>query len=359
MNTTKKRMLFSAALAAAFAIPVAGARADEFGSNTPYYEDDAWYDVSEWFDGNDYNPTDEAIGRWDDEVFTFADNATSTDSDNDGGLFYGDYGYNNDTESDSDWFYDYYDDGYSYWGNRYFSNYYDTNDDGLYDAYASYIDTDGDGFYEEFNYYAFESQSDGQDNSKEQAKNQQKELKSQKLSVSGNVEETKTVQVRDREHLVAMVNTKQGNSLAVDLGPNQKETSVQKGDQLTASGHRLKVGDKSILVASDASTKNGSVQIDRHGKKYDGTIEKTKTIDIRGVEHTLAKVKTADGKSMMVDLGPAQNRQAKLTEGEEITVQGVPLKVNDRVVLMARKITQDGKSAEIDRQMPNSSASNS
>ncbi|QDV40504.1 hypothetical protein Enr13x_03100 [Stieleria neptunia] len=357
MNTTKKRMIFSAALAAVFAIPVAGVRADEFGSNTPYYEDDAWYDVSEWFDGNDYNPTDEAIGRWDDEVFTFTDNATSTDSDNDRGLFYGDYGYNDGT--DSDWFYDYYDDGYSYWGNRYFSHYYDTNDDGLYDAYASYTDTDGDGFYEDFNYYAFDSQSDGQDQSKEQAKNQQKELKSSKRSVSGNVAETKTVQVRDREHLVAMVNTKQGDTLAVDLGPTTEETSLTKGDQLTASGHPLQVGDKSILVATDASTNDGSVQIDRHGKKYKGTIEKTKTIDIRGVDHTLVKVKTSDGKTMMVDLGPAKNRQSKLSDGAEITVQGVPLKVNDRVVLMARKITQDGKSTEIHRRTPSSSNSTS
>jgi len=46
-------------------------------------EDDAWYDISEWFDGNDYNPTDEAIGRWDDEIFSYEDARTSSDSDND------------------------------------------------------------------------------------------------------------------------------------------------------------------------------------------------------------------------------------------------------------------------------------
>lgn len=73
MNTRKKRMMLAAALSAAVALPITCVRADnEFGANTPFYEDDAWYDVSEWFDGNDYNPTDEAIGRWDDEVFAFA-----------------------------------------------------------------------------------------------------------------------------------------------------------------------------------------------------------------------------------------------------------------------------------------------
>ena len=64
MTKRNKRMMLAAAIGAAMAFPVATLQADdEFGDNTPYYEDDAWYDVSEWFDGNDYNPTDEAIGR--------------------------------------------------------------------------------------------------------------------------------------------------------------------------------------------------------------------------------------------------------------------------------------------------------
>ena len=58
------------------------AAAEEVNRGTPYYEDDAWYDVSEWFDGNDYNPTDEVWFRWDDERYQAADD-TGSDVDND------------------------------------------------------------------------------------------------------------------------------------------------------------------------------------------------------------------------------------------------------------------------------------
>jgi hypothetical protein len=36
--------------------------AEEWEEHTPYYEDDALLDVTEWLDGNDYNPTDERFG---------------------------------------------------------------------------------------------------------------------------------------------------------------------------------------------------------------------------------------------------------------------------------------------------------
>ncbi|MCY7325280.1 MAG: hypothetical protein LH605_04020, partial [Microbacteriaceae bacterium] len=39
-------------------------------------------DVTEWFDGNDNNPSDEKFGRWDDEVYQ-ADKDTGTDVDSD------------------------------------------------------------------------------------------------------------------------------------------------------------------------------------------------------------------------------------------------------------------------------------
>lgn len=348
MNTRKKRMMLAAALSAAFALPITYVRADnEFGANTPFYEDDAWYDVSEWFDGNDYNPTDEAIGRWDDEVFTFAANATSSDNDN--FLNWGDYGY--DTDDESDWFYDYYDDGFGTWDGTYYSTYYDTDDDGLYDAYSTYSDGDSDGFYEDFNYYAFDSQSENQDRSKQQAMDQQKQMKSTEINVAGNVEDTKMVRVRDRIHLVAKVNGPDGQPMMIDLGPDQTTIQLFEGDRLSATGHVVNVGQKRVLIASDAATKNRTIAIDRNGRKYQGTVKGTKTVNVRGTEHMLAKVETDEGKSMMVDLGPSQNLDRSLEGGSNVTVQGVPVKVKDRVVLMASKLMLNDKKTSIQRQV--------
>ncbi|KAA1261094.1 hypothetical protein LF1_36380 [Rubripirellula obstinata] len=344
----KKRAILAGIIGAAMMTPTALVQADEFGSNTRYYEDDAWYDVSEWFDGNDYNPTDEAVGRWDNETWSYADELTDSDADNDWNL-YSDYGYE-DEDSDSDWFYDYYDDGYSYWDNDYYSNYYDTDDDGLYDAYAFYSDTDGDGFYEDFDYYTFNEDGEGQQESKQQAQNQQKQMKSTLMQLSGEVVDTKTVNVRDRKHLLASVQVPSGQSMPIDLGPAES-VSVSEGDQLTANGHAVKVGDKPLFVATEASLKDGTITIDRNGKKFQGTVEKTKTVKVRGQQHQLAKVNTKNGKTMMVDLGPKTTFDRSLEEGSQITVQGVPVKVNDRVILMARQIMHDGDKMEVDRQV--------
>ena len=129
--------------------------AAEWEKSNPYYEDDAWYDISEWFDGNDYNPTDEVFGRWDDETYDVADDK-GQDLDNDVW-----YGYNTAADNDN-WFYDYYDPGYyDSWSSRnsgkfdYVSRYYDYDNDGSYDALVSYSDSDSDGDYDRYSYYYF------------------------------------------------------------------------------------------------------------------------------------------------------------------------------------------------------------
>ena len=125
---------FLTMLIAAFATPVLCAER-EWETTTPYYEDDAWYDVSEWFDGNDYNPTDEEFGEWDDEIYQYDPDSTDTDND-------WNFGYDRTADND-DWFYDYYDDG------AYTVNDYESGDD-LYDFGSRYYDFDGNGVYDAY-----------------------------------------------------------------------------------------------------------------------------------------------------------------------------------------------------------------
>ncbi|MCA9171482.1 MAG: hypothetical protein KDB23_27625, partial [Planctomycetales bacterium] len=142
-NARRRRWILAFALGAlsTFSHLLDANAANESVKNSPYYEDDAWYDVSEWFDGNDYNPTDEAIGRWDDETYDRADALTSSDTDNDIDWNASRYGYyDNDKLSDNKWFYDYYD-----YGNLDYSDY---DDDGYWDYTANYYDYDNDGVYD-------------------------------------------------------------------------------------------------------------------------------------------------------------------------------------------------------------------
>ena len=166
-------------------------RAAEFGDNTRYYEDDALLDIPEWFDGNDYTPTDEAWWRWDDETYS-ARQDTSGDSDSEW------YGYS--TRDDDDWYYDYYDpyayDYYDYDDNDLYdfgTRYYDYDNDGTYDAMVSYSDWDDDGIYEDYDYYSFTNL--GSDKQQKQAKDGAAN-ESRQQQVSGKVQKTKMVKVR-------------------------------------------------------------------------------------------------------------------------------------------------------------------
>ncbi|MCD0462694.1 hypothetical protein [Roseiconus lacunae] len=373
LRMIRKRTVLAAAIAATVSLPTPLYAQDEFGSNTPFYEDDAWYDITEWFDGNDYNPTDEAIGRWDDEKFQFSDNALSSDRDNDGDQYSSQkpaisnqspsgesrareatgldahhrYGYREGNEQD--WFYDQYDDGYMYWSDRYLTNYYDLNGDGLYDALATYGDNDGDGVYEDFTYLSLND--DGNSNEgRMRAMNKQMTMKSSPLKVNGTVKQTKTVSVRDRDHLVITMERNGEGSIVADLGPKDQFDAVpEEGSDVTVEGLMMKVGEQSLLVAKEATISGKKVQLERTGRSYQGTVEKSMTAKVRGRTHQIAMLKTKADKKLLVDLGP-KDRLDGLDDGTEIVVQGIPAKVKDRVVLLARKMVQEGQVTEIGRQ---------
>ncbi len=307
-------------------------RADEWETNSPYYEDDAWYDVTEWFDGNDYNPTDEAIGRIDNDTFDYDENLTSTDQDNDWNSSYDDvvsdgtydydysnrdyddydysyddyydfgYDYDNDYDeyysydndygydysydamhdgdyswygyddlyADDDWFYDYYDNGYSY--------YSDLDDDGLYDYSYSYYDWDNDGYYDAYSTYT-DWDSDGF------------------------FEDWNYVSLNDT-----------GNS-------------EDKKNQ-----------------ASRQASKRGKLQ------SISGEVAGTKRVSTKEAKNLLVRITQDGGKELTVDLGPASELDdMDITEGDRISVAGPITKVGDKQLLIAQNLKTNGKSATIDR----------
>ncbi len=338
---------------AAIGLLAPAARAQEPEDRSIYYEDDAWLDVTEWFDGNDYNPTDEAIGRWDDEAYHFTDDLTSADGDSD--WDYRDYGYADTTAEADRWFYDFYDDGYSVWHDYdqdalydAYTWYYDFDDNGLYDGYAYYVDTNNDGLYDSHTYYLYDVTADPKDSGKPKAADQQKRAGSKAEQVAGEIQRVKTVEVRGTKHAIAEVRTSDGQTVAVDLGSKAKAASQNK--KLQASGPRLKMGDKSLIVAMTAKVDGQDMKIERDGRRYQGKVESTREVTVRGQKHLMAKISTASGKKLMVDLGRADKLSGTLTKGQQVAVDGVPVKIKDRVVLMARSLTRDGETEQINRQ---------
>lgn len=365
----KKIKLSGFIAASAIALPLVGASslavAAEWEENTPYYEDDAWYDVSEWLDGNDYNPTDEVFGVWDDE--TYDSNVADTDEDDDLNAAvraHEDHGFYYDDNADDDFFYDYYDDNYAYYdpgtpgAYDYSSSYYDFDDDGLYDAYSYRIDTDGDGIYDDYEYYSFNDadQSEGSEEAK-QTQAAEKSQSGRELQFAGTIEKLKQVKVRGKARTIAHVKSENGQSLAVDLGQmklsaGEAQHAQPEGKKIQVAGPLVTVGEKQLLIAQRAKVGDQDVQkVERKGRQLTGTIKNTRDAKIRGQQRTLAVLKLKDkDDQVLVDLGPSDGKIADLKEGDELKVEGVPVKTKDRMMIIAKSVSMNGESMDVERQ---------
>ncbi|REK10459.1 MAG: hypothetical protein DWQ37_16370 [Planctomycetota bacterium] len=323
------------------------AAAAEWEEYTPYYEDDAWYDISEWFDGNDYNPTDEEILEWDDERYQF--DADEVDRDNDRS-----YGY---YDGDDGSFYDYYDygasDGYGLYDPTYRSGfrYYDFDGDGTYDAYAAWADWDADGLFEDYEYYSFADDSEESSKSKQQAQ-QEAPTSAKAAELTGPIGFTKEVDVRGKKHLVVSVK-QDGKSIAADLGPidrlSEENQKLKTGDEITVKGIQSKVGDKHVVLAQQLNAHGEQTTIDRSSKQLQGQVVETRKAKIAGTQHLIAMVENDEGKKVAVDFGPADRLDMELAKGDELTFTGVPVKIRTKRMLMAHSLEHDGKTVQIKR----------
>jgi hypothetical protein len=345
----------------------------EWEQYTPHYEDDAWYDVSEWLDGNDYNPTDEKFGRWDDEQYSSA--TAGRDQDNDqattsnqstgttGNRSDNRYGYRNSDVNDR-WFYDYWDPGYWYYDDindfDVAYHYYDFDRDGLYDSYTSYYDWDQDGIYEQsYRHTLFSLSAD--DSKSKQAKNQRQESTpaakeesspSDSKTVSGTIENKKNVSVRGESHVVAQLKNTNNQMTIVDLGRQAQlqDAALEKGKRISVTGPATKVGDKSVVVAKSITVDGKKTEIDRQPRSFEGTIVETRQIKVRGQDHLLAVVNLKDGGKRLIDLGrrdPLQ--QLELKKDAHVIVQGVPVKVHNQQMVMGHTVEARNKKVSIDR----------
>lgn len=366
----------------------------EWEEFTPYYEDDAWYDISEWFDGNDYNPTDEQIGVINDEVYDpgVDDVDYDNDLDYDYGLGYDDdydaygtddygadtdlayddydwydsyyddydaydedwtwYGY--DAYEDDDWFYDWYDDGYASWQDwdsdgvfdtKY--RYFDYDDDGLYDAVLTQRDLNDDGEFEDTEYHTFSDTVTAQQRERSE---QAATGESQQQQVSGSVNRVKSVLLPTGEHMVVELSAR-GSRINVDLGPEQRldDMEIRRGDRLQVAGPMTKVGDKRVLMAQSVTLDGEERTINRSTRQTSGTVASTREAQIRGNTHLIALIEQ-DDQRIAVDLGsPGQGQRIDVRDGDEITVFGPRVKVQDRTILMAQKVEFDGRTMQVQR----------
>ncbi len=382
MTLSKWRHILGAFLAPLIISP---AMAGEY-SSTPYYEEEPWYDITEWFDGDDWRRTEAGEELDDSSTATGYEYDYGYYYDDDGDLDYGghyenqygydsDYGFDNRSAND-DWFYDYWylSDAPSYYSDwdadgtyEYVTTYRDYDGDGYYDAYLTFRDWDNDGVYEDVDYYRFNSVAANK-NEQSDSKKQGESMQSRAQRTQGTVAKVKKVKVRGNEHLLVRLDGGEGKQSTVDLGPATalKDRDITEGIKIQADGPVVKVGEKRLLVAKSVKIDGETFKPNRDRAKVQGTIVSTRKFVNRGAKHLLAtvKVRQAEGKEgqqakdggqqakggkMLVDLGPADKLGVKLSEDDQVTVEGAPVKVNDQRILIASRVQHDGQTIEIDR----------
>ncbi|REK18808.1 MAG: hypothetical protein DWQ37_03100 [Planctomycetota bacterium] len=322
-------------------------RADEWEENSPYFEDDAWYDISEWFDGNDYNPTDEEFGEWDSEQYDFDTDTADIDNDT--------YGFN--AVPGESWFYDFFDQGDDEVGvyNRgvYESGarFYDYDHDGTYDAYASWHDEDWDGVFDEYVFYPLSDLKSSSAEQQQQRAMQEAPKSSKAAKASGTIERTKQVKVRGKQHTVVSIKPADGPNVVADLGRTDRlsELDVKNGQQITVAGLPTQVGDKKVLLATTFDVGGQERNVNRQRRDLHGKVVDTRKAKVRGRQHLIAIVENDKGNKVAVDFGPAERLDLEVSKGDQLTFRGAPVKIKDKRMFMALSIDRDGETVKIDR----------
>lgn len=184
----------------------------------------------------------------------------------------------------------------------------------------------------------------------------------QERSIRGKITRTKRVDWRgsDRREFVALVETNDGDTVIVDLGPTTglKDARIRTGQQISARGFMAPVGEHKVLFATRLDFGDHSMTINRLADRpkmetLRGTVIRSKRVDWRDSDRRefVALVKPESGEPVIVDLGPTTGlRDAGVETGRPITVRGSFRQVGDKRVFFADHLTTAETSTAINRQ---------
>ena len=108
------------------------------------------------------------------------------------------------------------------------------------------------------------------------------------------------------------------------------------------------------VAARDASRQRMD-SMNRRPRSVNGELTNLKKIELSGYggPHMVGRVETDRGTVAKVDFGPAaQVESLGMTEGDRVDVEGRRGRINDKAMLLATKISSDGKTVQVDRPEP-------
>lgn len=197
------------------------------------------------------------------------------------------------------------------------------------------------------------------------------------IEVRGKVSDVWDAEVRtkDKENKVVLVETDQGQIVLADLGPAD-QVKVEEGTPATVTGEMVtiegtqrfvpatvKIGAKATGSApANTQVKAASLGATKRPQKerISGKLVDKEKMNAKEthIDHQLAVIEVSPGSRLLVDLGPSEQLEAvEFEEGDQLSVDGQRVQVNDAFVLIADKVEKGNQKVRIQRQaMPSGKA---
>lgn len=163
----------------------------------------------------------------------------------------------------------------------------------------------------------------------------------------------------NQEHLLARVDTPDGRTARVDLGPVETVSglNLKDGDRITVAGNRGTIDDTEMLMAQRIEAAGRTVTVDlpydRRLGRYSGEVVDVRTASfsrVNGPDHVFVRVRLDRGVTTAVDLGPANqlgNLDLNTLVGKEISFLGHPAYIRNKMALVAEELRVDGQTYTI------------
>lgn len=200
------------------------------------------------------------------------------------------------------------------------------------------------------------------------------------VRVDGRITAVRTIQLcgDPNRHVLARIRTDRGN-VVVDMGTveEMRNLRLRRNQQVSVLGrpgrinerpvvfaNRLRAGGQAVAFArviplqfgdrqaqlqpgrrqrgQTAAQRQTAQRMARQNYLLSGEVVETRQVTVQQHEHkhTLAKLRTAEGRTVVVDLGPAKDLKTKLDKGKTVAVIGKPGRINERPVLLAEALTE-------------------
>jgi hypothetical protein len=218
-----------------------------------------------------------------------------------------------------------------------------------------------------------------------EAGNETINIRRERGELGGEITRLRTESVQGVPHVLATIEDEDGEEALVDLGVPEHLSGIRlrQGEWISAAGPIVRFQDGPLLLAQrvradgrthqiprlfdpesreqlrrseqprtderqiDPTRRSRSQAVQGEERRVSGRVVATRKTSLDGSRHLQAKLETADGEVVVVDLGPAERLPVELQQGDRVSVRGVQRRHQGEALLMARQLRAGDETVQI------------